>query len=169
MSNLRRVGQPPATSTDVFGVPNVAPVSSQPRVEENIPGAGQYGFEKYKRSLEPPAAVEQISAHEAAHNARKEQERLWRENERREREQIAAYEQSKRDHNARVIAARKAAEQAAAEAVIAEVARGSMYAGWNATPEEIARIEKLVERNYRGDKSVDLRERLLLKMRNVMG
>jgi hypothetical protein len=111
----------------------------------------------------------QISAHEAAHNARKEQERLWRENERREREQIAAYEQSKRDHNARVIAARKAAEQAAAEAVIAEVARGSMYAGWNATPEEIARIEKLVERNYRGDKSVDLRERLLLKMRNVMG
>ena len=97
------------------------------------------------------------------------QEKQWAENKRLEQAETAKANRDREAYNARVLRERAEAEQVKKNAIVADLMKDPLYVGWGATPEEIARIEKLVANNHRGDKSVDLRERLLLKMRNVMG
>jgi hypothetical protein len=174
VSNLRRVGQPPATSTDAFGVPT-APApngGSGMRPDEELISYPANSREhrlwlQREREAATKPAVPQKSIHELAHEAHEQRKAEWAERERRDREAIVKANEDREAHNQKVIAERAAAAKAKNDAIIAEVARESMYSGWNVSDEERARIEKLVVRNHRGDKSVDLRERILLKMRNV--
>jgi hypothetical protein len=112
----------------------------------DIPGASQPGFAAYKRSLEPqPPAAPTMSAHEAAHWARVEQEREWKAAKERRRAEIARHEEEKRKWNQRVLADRAAAKQREAERVVAEGMIESVFQQYNCSPLEREIILKLVK------------------------
>jgi hypothetical protein len=143
---LKRVTDPKGRSVGFNGVPTGAaqPVASQPRVEETIPGAGQYGFEAYKRSLEPKPAPVQISAAEEAHNARQAQVERWRAEEQQRQRDIIKRDEEIRAYNARVISDRKAAKDKEAERLLAEGMIQSVFDQFNCSAEEREKIAKLV-------------------------
>jgi hypothetical protein len=85
-----------------------------------------------------------MSAHERAHWERVEQEKRWRENERRDREAIAQANRDRARRNEEIIKQRAADEKAKKAAVVAEMMIRSVFDSYGCTAEERRRITQLV-------------------------
>jgi hypothetical protein len=112
----------------------------------------------------PPAAT--MSAHEAAHWARKEQERKWRENRERERAEIARHEEEKRKWNQRVLRERAEQKQRDAEEATAKILIESVWAQYAATDLERNHVMKIIQQRMPGSQhDPGAAEIVLLKLR----
>ena len=147
MSNLRRVGQQPATSTDAFGVPVGAPQPTEHEAEDFISYSAQSRehrlWVREQAAASTPIAV-QKSFHELAEEKRRADVDRWRAQDEQRREQIAAYEQSKRDHNARVLRERAQKKRLEEEEQVAKILIDGVFQQYGCSTEERRRVTQLV-------------------------
>jgi hypothetical protein len=146
VSNLRRVGQQPATSTDAFGVPVGAPQPTEHKEDLISYSAGSVEHRRWVREQAEAAAtpVAQKGFWELAHDAHEQQKAKWRAEEQQRRIDRDKYDAWVRSESERKLAERKAAKDKEAENLVAESMLAAMFAQYGASDREVAHVKKLV-------------------------